>query len=79
MRGPARSAGLASLQRFLERGFDAFRAMNGAAQFLATIGARERALAAALFDPQIVSAGSSVLAGTRHSGNCHDGAGATVH
>lgn len=62
MRGPARSAGLASLQRFLERGFDAFRAMNGAAQFLATIGARERALAAALFDTQIVSAGSSVLA-----------------
>jgi hypothetical protein len=62
MRGPARSAGLARLQRFLERGFDAFRAMNGAAQFLATIGARERALAAALFDPQIVSAGSSALA-----------------
>jgi len=61
MRGPARSAGLASLQRFLERGFDAFRAMDGAAQFLATIGSRERALATALFDPRIIPAGPSVL------------------
>ena len=64
MRGPARSAGLASLQRFLERGFDAFRAMDGAAHFLATIGTRERALAAALFDCQIIPAGPSVLLAT---------------
>ena len=49
MRGPARSAGLSALQAFLERGFDAFRTMRGADQFLATIAARERALAAALF------------------------------
>jgi hypothetical protein len=64
MRGPARSAGLASLQRFLERGFDAFRAMDGAAQFLATIGLRERALAAALFDRRIIPVGPSVLRAT---------------
>ena len=49
MRGPARAAGLADLQRFLESGFDAFRAMQGAQEFLATVGSRERALAAALF------------------------------
>jgi len=49
MRGPARSAGLSALQTFLERGFDAFRTMRGADQFLATIAARERAIAAALF------------------------------
>lgn len=49
MRGPARAAGLADLQRFLESGFDAFRAMRGARDFLAAVGTRERALAAALF------------------------------
>ena len=49
MRGPARAAGLSSLQTFLEAGFDAFGAMKGADDFLATIGQRERALAAALF------------------------------
>ena len=50
MRGPARAAGLAALQRFLETGFDTFRAMGGAQGFLATISSRERALAALLFD-----------------------------
>lgn len=49
MRGPATVAGLAGLQGFLERGFDAFRRMAGAEDFLATIASRERALAAALF------------------------------
>ena len=43
MRGPARSAGLAELQSFLERGFDTFKAMSGAREFLATVGTRERA------------------------------------
>lgn len=52
MRGPARAAGLASLQGFLERGFEAFRAMRGASDFLAGVSARERELAAALFDPR---------------------------
>jgi hypothetical protein len=49
MRGPAQVAGLGSLQLFLERGFDTFRAMKGAAPFLETIAQRERALAASLF------------------------------
>lgn len=49
MRAPARAAGLAELQRFLESGFDTFKAMKGAREFLATVGARERALAQALF------------------------------
>jgi hypothetical protein len=49
MRGPARAAGLADLQRSLETGFDVFRAMKGAQEFIALIDSRERALAAALF------------------------------
>ena len=50
MRGPARAAGLAELQRFLETGFDTFLAMNGAQEFIAIVDARERALASALFN-----------------------------
>jgi hypothetical protein len=50
MRGPARAAGLADLQQFLESGFDTFRAMRGASDFLGMVGERERALARALFD-----------------------------
>ena len=49
MRGPARAAGLAELQHFLEAGFDTFRTMKGAQDFMELISARERALAAALF------------------------------
>ena len=49
MRGPARAAGFAELQRSLETGFDTFRAMKGAEEFIAFIAARERELAAALF------------------------------
>ena len=49
MRGPARAAGLAEVQRSLEAGFDVFRAMKGAQDFIALIDARERALAASLF------------------------------
>jgi hypothetical protein len=49
MRAPARAAGLEALQQFLERGFDAFGAMGGAKDFLETIAARERQLAAELF------------------------------
>ncbi|KPF44784.1 hypothetical protein IP87_07095 [beta proteobacterium AAP121] len=49
MRAPAQAAGLAALQTFLERGFDTFRAMKGAEEFLRTIAERERTLAAALF------------------------------
>lgn len=50
MRHPAQAAGLGSLQAFLERGFDTFRAMGGADEFLAIISKRERALAAHLFE-----------------------------
>lgn len=49
MRGPARAAGLAELQWFLETGFDTFRTMNGAEDFIALVASRERALAALLF------------------------------
>jgi hypothetical protein len=49
MRGPAKAAGLSDLQRFLETGFETFRAMRGAETFLQEIGQRERALASTLF------------------------------
>jgi hypothetical protein len=49
MRRPAKAAGLGALQGFLERGFDTFKAMGGADEFLAIVGQRERGLAAALF------------------------------
>jgi hypothetical protein len=58
MRGPARAAGLAQLQQFLETGFTTFKDMRGAGEFLACVGTRERALCAALFDP----AAATVLA-----------------
>ncbi|MEO6271180.1 MAG: hypothetical protein ABIP08_12840 [Lautropia sp.] len=44
MEGPARLAGLGQMQVFLLRGFEAFRAMNGADHFIGTIVSRERAL-----------------------------------
>lgn len=59
MRGPARAAGLAALQTFLESGFDTFLAMRGAKEFLATVSTREHQLCAALFgsaDPATVCA-----------------------
>jgi hypothetical protein len=56
MRGPARAAGLASLQTFLERGFDTFAGMRGAAQFLDLIESREQALIRRLFEPDALQA-----------------------
>ncbi len=50
MRGPAQVAGLGALQAFLESGFDTFRAMRGAAEFLAIVKQREEALARQLFE-----------------------------
>lgn len=54
MRGPAAAAGLTSLQRFLETGFDTFAAMarrpRGAEAFLFTIRERETQLLSMLFD-----------------------------
>lgn len=58
MRGPSQAAGLASLQRFLETGFETFRAMKGATVFLEAVAARERDLSRRLFD------GGSVLGET---------------
>lgn len=50
MRGPARAAGLPALQQFLEFGFDTFKAMGGADEFIAIVGERERLLARTLFE-----------------------------
>ena len=49
MRTPARAAGMRALQSFLESGFDTFFKMQGAAEFLAQIEARERAFASNMF------------------------------
>jgi hypothetical protein len=49
MRQPARLAGLSVLQGFLERGFNAFRKMHGATEFMAAIEGRERGLMDAIF------------------------------
>ena len=59
MRAPASAAGLGSLQRFLESGFDTFRAMGGADAFLDLVAERERAMSARLFG------GGDVPGGTR--------------
>lgn len=48
MRGPAEAAGLIHLHEFLSQGFDAFRAMRGAAEFLSQVQQRESALMNAL-------------------------------
>jgi hypothetical protein len=50
MHRPAHVAGFGALHDFLERGFRAFRSMNGATEFLATVTARETALMNAIFD-----------------------------
>ena len=44
MRGPAHLAGLGDLHAFLENGFDAFRRMGNASEFLDCIESRERTL-----------------------------------
>jgi hypothetical protein len=46
---PAKLAGLSQLQRFLERGFDAFGRLGGAAPFLERITGREREASRRLF------------------------------
>ncbi|HMM54689.1 MAG TPA: hypothetical protein PKC23_06700 [Candidatus Desulfobacillus sp.] len=50
MRGPAKLAGLAGLQQFLEDGYRAFRGMGNAEGFLATIRRRETAILQRLFE-----------------------------
>jgi hypothetical protein len=49
MRAPARAAGFGALQNFLERGYDAFRRMRGADEFIARVTGRESELMEALF------------------------------
>lgn len=64
MRAPAAAAGMASLQRFLESGFDTFGEMarrpGGAERFLDTVRDRESALINALFDDEPVACGTSL-------------------
>ncbi|GIX36658.1 MAG: hypothetical protein KatS3mg126_2437 [Lysobacteraceae bacterium] len=48
-RGPARAAGLAELQGFLERGFAAFRALGSASAFVEEIARRELEVSRRLF------------------------------
>jgi hypothetical protein len=59
MRGPASAAGLSSLQRFLESGFDTFAGMagqrSGAGRFLDTIREREERLLDLLFGADAVA------------------------
>lgn len=65
MRGPAAAAGLASLQRFLETGFDTFAAMargTRAHQFLAIVGERESVLIAQLFEAPAVACETALAA-----------------
>jgi hypothetical protein len=70
MRGPAKAAGLGELQRFLESGFDTFREMNGAQDFLDMVITRESALAKALFEArgraENVGSGNAQDAGSRY-------------
>lgn len=61
MRGPARAAGLTELQTFLESGFDTFRAMNGAGEFIRIVDEREHLLARALFNSRDSSAAQRLL------------------
>ena len=49
MEGPARLAGLARMQSFLVNGFDAFRTMRGATEFIRIVTERERALMESTF------------------------------
>jgi hypothetical protein len=48
-RGPARAAGLAELQAFLEHGFDAFAQLGDIDGFLGDIDRSERAISGRLF------------------------------
>lgn len=50
MRGPAKVAGLAELQNFLERGFEIFNSLREANEFLTLIAQRETQYAESLFN-----------------------------
>jgi hypothetical protein len=55
MRVPAAAAGLGSLQKFLEAGFDAFQGMQGADEFLKLIALRESDWIGRLFNEDAVA------------------------
>jgi len=61
MRAPARAAGLSELQTFLETGFDTFRAMGGAAEFIKLVDEREHKLMAVLFEADATAQQSELL------------------
>jgi hypothetical protein len=63
MRKPADIAGFGELQKFLERGYGAFRKMKSVAPFLGAIVARERVVSEALFagDDAVLDAGTAAL------------------
>ena len=61
MRGPARAAGLGQLQTLLETGFEAFRSMKGAPEFLDIVRRRETDLCAALFSHRGADVGNLAL------------------
>jgi hypothetical protein len=65
MRGPANVAGLGSLQRFLESGFDTFASMGrkggGTDRFLDTVLARESGLIDRLFDASVVACETELM------------------
>ncbi len=63
MRGPAQLAGLGALHAFIVEGFETFRAMRGATEFLGTVAQRESELAARLFAGGTVLASAEGLAG----------------
>ena len=61
MRGPAQAAGLSDLQGFLENGLNAFRSMNGAAEFTRIVDEREHRLARSLYQAKETSAIAALL------------------
>lgn len=63
MRGPARAAGLGTLQAFLERGFDTFAQMGGGGHLLQCLRERESALMRRLFEPEAVALATSSALG----------------
>jgi len=61
MRGPARAAGLSELQLFLEAGFDTFRAMAGAEEFIRIVDEREHRLSRTLFTDSVSTGAMGLL------------------
>ena len=62
MSAPASAAGLASLQKFLETGFDAFQTMHGADEFLKLITLRETDWIQRLFEEDAVACETKLTA-----------------